>query len=319
MDDFLMALAACKLKSARENRIFIDGYHRDVAGWKLQPDDEEFLHLITTGRISDRALLSNTRVRRAAQNALVEVLPREYEKRPQRQWLFITLACDIGRTWERAPLIDTVALRNTFKLHLIRCGLEGFGVLETDIWKNLAGEPGRRVVPHLHFVGYPADGEPIDVKELERELCEKRALKNALGARPADVKEIGGTPADFARVGRYMFKPPAYAKNPVPRLDGTYDLVDVKHSRGSVARLVEILSRMEVGDVIFSIGGGKPMAAAVRKAVAKEVRHRPGRKSAPSREQVIQHWRRMRLVNGSPKFKECVVITRKDQRTDLDG
>ena len=108
-----------------------------------------------------------------------------------------------------------------------------------------------------------------------------------------------------------MFKRPAYAKMYRPEHD---DLKPVGHARGSVARLVEILSRLEVGDVLFSIGEGRSIADKVREAVAHEVRDHPNAKPAPDRKRVKQHWRRIRLVNGSPLFREPVIITRKEDR-----
>lgn len=321
MDEYSEALAWCEKKSARENRKYRDDFRRDIAAWTTPPDDAKFLRLISTAKISERALLSNVRVHRAAQNAAAGALMLEYKRNPGRQWLWITIACDIGLTWERMPMIDVVALRNTLSLHLRRCGVDGFGVIEIDTWKNITGEPGRRIVPHLHFVGYARDDQAIDVADLQSELTSRRALKNGLGARPVDVQVVTTTVTDFARVGRYMMKRPAYAKNPIPQPDGTHRLRDVEHARGSVSRLVEMQSHMEVGDVIFSIGkgSGKAIADAVRSAVAHEVRHRRGAKAAPSRNQVSQHWRRMRLINGSRKFKECTVVTRADQRNANDA
>lgn len=176
------------------------------------------MRLVTTGVISGRGLVSNAHVHRAAQNALVDVLPREYEKYPHRQYLWITLACDIGLTWELEPVIDLIALRNTFYQHLRRCGLAGFGVIEIDMWKHLPGEPGRRVVPHAHCVCWPEFGPLLDAASLQEDLCDRRALTNSLGAVPAVVKEIETTSADFARIARYMLKRPAYAKIRLPNL-----------------------------------------------------------------------------------------------------
>ncbi len=316
MDEYSDALAWCEQKSARENRKYRNDFRRDIAAWTTQPDAAKFFRLVSTAKISNRALLSNVRVHRAAQNAAVTALTREYARNPGRPWLWITIACDLGQTWERAPVLDLIALRNTFSLHLRRCGIAGFGVIEIDTWKNITGEPGRRIVPHLHFVGYARDDQAIDVADLQSELTARRALKNGLGARPVDVQEVSATVTDFACVARYMMKRPAHAKNPIPQPDGTHRLRDVEHARGSVSRLVEIQSHMEVGDVIFSIGkgSGKVIADAIRSAAAHEVRHRRGAKPAPSRNQVRRHWHRMRLTNGSRKFAECTVVTRTDQR-----
>ena len=233
----------------------------------------------------------------------------------ERQWLWITLAWDTAVTWERAPVIDTVSLLNIARLHLIRSGLEGVGVLETDTWKLIAGEPCRRIVPHVHFLGFPTYGDRINVEGLELELCSRVALTNSLGARPAVVIEVGPTPGDFARLGRYMFKRPSFAKNPVPKADGDgFELKQARHVGGSVSRLVEILSHLQVGDVLFSIGEGRAIAGAVRRAAANEVRFQRGAIPAVTREENAELWRQMRLDNGSRHFQPCAIVTRQHQR-----
>lgn len=320
MDDTFSSEIATAIAAARalgdETRAkFKRRLNQDTARWTLEPADIDFLARITHRRISGRALLSNEHVHRVAQNALIGAMAEAYEEHDNRQWLWITLAWDAGVTLERAPDIDFVSLRGIAYQHLRRSGLHGFGIVEVDTWKNFTGEQGRRIVAHVHFIGHSADGSILDPKGIEADLRKRPALLNSLGARSADVQEVTMTPADFARIGQYMLKRPAYAKDPLPRiLGGGWKLKGVEHAAGSVARLTETFSQCEVGDVMFSIGDGQEIANKVRQAVREEIRERPGATPAPSREEVAFHWKRIRVTNGSKNFLPCRIIARAEQR-----
>lgn len=315
MNDYEAARSAARANAENLIEKFRDGFHRDTGGWRLERADEEFLAQITQRKICGRALLSNEHVRRRAQYAMIDAALDAYRAHPERQWLWITVCWDRGVTWEREPHIDVMSLRRIVYGHLERCGLHGFGIIEVDTWKNLTGESGRRMVAHSHFLGYPADGGSVSIKRLESELCQRRALENSISARSVVIEPMTLAPADFAWIGQYMFKCPAYAKRPVPRENGGgIKLVGAEHAQGSVARLVEVLSRLEVGDVMFSIGGGSEIAKKVRAGVAHEIRDRRSARPAPTRDEGERHWRRIREMNGSKLFREPKIVTRKEDR-----
>lgn len=314
MQDLEAARAQARRIAEKNHDVFWDGFARDTAGWALESADQEFLARITSRKISGRALLSNKHVQIRAQAALIEAAMAAACEHPKRQWLWITIASDHGITFEREPYLDYDSLVGIMEHHLRRCGLHGIGVIEADIWKNLTGElKGRRIVPHAHFLGYMADGKRLGVKTFEAELCARRSLKNSVGARSVDVKNVKPYPGEFARRAGYMLKRPAFAKMLQPERGR---LAPVGHSSGSIARLVELASHVEIGDVLFSIGsGGREIAKKVRQAVAEEVRERRGATSAPSCEEVIRHWRRIRLTNGNPRHREPTIITRRTNRS----
>jgi len=113
-----------------------------------------------------------------------------------------------------------------------------------------------------------------------------------------------------------MLKRPAFAKNPIARSDGRgHRLEGAAHARGSVARLVEVFSQCEVGDVIFSIGSGGTIAKKVRSAARQEISPRSGALPAPTAEEVRAQWKRIRETCGSRLFQPCRIITRANQRT----
>lgn len=313
MDDIEEARAAARAKADEQRQKFFDTCRRDFDRWSLERDDERFLSLITRGRISDRALLCNERVRRRFQYSMIDAALADYQAHPERQWLWITLCWDGPVTWERKPEIDAMTIVNTATQHLRRCDLDGVGVLEIDVWKNITGEPGRRVVPHVHFLGYPTHGDRYEVESLEAAMCGRGALANSLGAKPVVIEEIEATPARLANSARYMAKPPAWAKNPVPIGNGEHRLKDVDHAKGSAARLAEILSYVELGNALFAIGDGKTVAGAVRREVREEIRHSRQTTPAPSRERIEQHFRRVMIMNRSANFEECQIKTRRDR------
>ena len=310
------SVAAAQDQAERTIEIFNDAYRRDVAAWTMERADLEFLSKITHRRMSGRALLSNTHVHRAAQFGLIRAMVDEYLDDPERKWMWFTLTWDKAVSWEREPNVDLVSLKAIANGHLRRTGLQGIGVIETDIWKNLVGEPGRRLVSHIHFLGTRATDNTATITDMEADISDRRALINSLGARNVVIKNVGPTVDDLTWLAQYMLKRPAFAKNPIPRIGGEgYRLTDVEHARGSAARLVEVFSQSEVGDVIFSIGSGRAVAEKVRAAVRQEVRQRPNASPAPNADEVRSHWKRIRETCGSRLFRPCRIVTRPNQRS----
>lgn len=310
------SIAAAQAEAERRIEIFSDAFRRDVAAWTMERADLEFLSKITHRRMSGRALLSNTHVHRAAQFGLIRAMADEYLHDPERKWVWFTLTWDKAVSWEREPIVDLASLKAIAYGHLRRISLEGFGVIETDIWKNFVGEPGRRLVSQIHFIGTRATGNTANVTSMEADMSDRRALINSLGARNVVIRNVGPTVDDLTWLGQYMLKRPAFAKNPIARSDGSgYRLEGAAHARGSVARLVEVFSQCEVGDVIFSIGSGRAIAEKVRSAARQEVSPRSGASPTPTADEVRSHWKRIRETCGSKLFQPCRIITRANQRT----
>lgn len=288
-------------------------YLDDVRRWSLEANDQKFLDLIVTGRIADRALLCNKNVRKVMQYALIDAALDEFQNAPLRRWYWITLAWDLGVTMERDPCLDLVSLQNVAKHNLRRSGLDGVGTVEIDVWKNLTGEQGRRIVAQIHFLGWPRDPDNFKWKETQANLRKKRGLRNSLGAHSVVIKPVRPGPSNIAHLAMYMSKAPAAAKNLVPR-PGRNRLWPAELSAGSAVRLIEVLSHIEAGDVLFSIGEGKNISRAVQREIRLAVRPRAGRRAAPAHDLLEHHWCTIRLVNGSKKIRTPVIVTRRQKR-----
>lgn len=317
MSEIKDARDAADDKGTEYQRRFERGYARDIENWTLENRDQAFLRLIVNGRFSDRALWCNRRVRRVARGALINAVLEEYQTHPQRKRFWITMAWDQGVTMEREPRLDLVALRNTAQHHLRREGLDGFGIVEVDVWKNLTGEPGRRMVAHVHFLGWPRDPAEFLWKVVEARLQLKRALTNSIGAPSVVIVPVRKGPENVAHLAMYMTKAPSAAKNPVPHKT-LITLRPAELPRGSAARLVEVLAHIEAGDTMFAIGDGQQISRSVQRQIRAATKSERNAKPAPSREAVKQHWKRIRLINGSKLFITPRIVTRTGHRRELE-
>ena len=111
-----------------------------------------------------------------------------------------------------------ISLRRIVYGHLKRSGLHGFGIIEIDTWKNLTGEPGRRMVAHSHFLGYPADGGIVRIKRLELDLCQRRALGNSSNARSVVIEPMFHVPLCVAATVPVMVVEVSETGNAVARI-----------------------------------------------------------------------------------------------------
>ena len=289
---------------------FTQRVRSDTGKWKLSAEQQTILDCLLVKRLQGRAVLSNWRVRKVASYAFIDAMLEHWRNDPERPLYFVTLCWDDGVSWEREPSFDVDFLVNKAQDHLRRRGLDGVGVLEFDAWKNIVGEPGRRMVGHAHFVGWAKRGTEFKPRGVEKALCASAALTNTLGAAPVVIKTIGLKPNDIAHLAYYMLKAPAYAKNPKFDAETGMKLFGAEHAQGSAARLFEVLTHLELGDVLFSIGSGKRIAARVREAVAESVTAGRGNLPTPSRSQISEFWRDARKENGSKKFREPRIKTR---------
>lgn len=173
MNEIEIARVEQRLRADTIRKKFYDRHEQDIRRWALERDDERFLQSITTGSLDGRLLLSNRSVRKFAAYAWIDAWLADFGHFPDRDRFWITMAWDGPVTWERRPEIDTVAWRNIASQHLRRSGLDGTGVLEIDTWKEIAGEPGKRISPHIHFLGHMKNGEKITAEALENDLRER--------------------------------------------------------------------------------------------------------------------------------------------------
>jgi hypothetical protein len=291
-------------------------FRRGISGWVLDPSEWIFLQRLYSAKPAGRMILANKHVQQAASNATIDALLTDFLRAPNRARYLLTFCWNAGVSWERRPKIDLVSLKNMINHRLRRLRLHGIGVVEIDILSNLTGEAGRRVMAHVHCYCW-TDSRSFKPRVVARKLSKKISLSNDLGARSVVIEPVKLTDISAARLAAYLVKPPSRGKNRVPRrkLPGKYVMRDVALEPSTATRMIEILSRIEFRDILFGVGEGRDLAKEIRKNFGLETSRWRGRKwKVPDPDIVAHYWIRIRLHNGSRRFRRPVIITRAAQR-----
>ncbi|WP_345167106.1 hypothetical protein [Sphingomonas daechungensis] len=293
---------------------FLGAFSRDTIRWKLADSSQvRFLRTIVHDRPEGRKLWSNKHVRAAAFDGFVEAFLRDFAADEERKRYFLTFAWDAGFTWEREPVLDLVSLKNAVRLCIGRLGLHGIGIVEVDLLRNLTGEPGRRLAGHVHVYAWAQPGTKFRSKTVQDKLCESRAFPNFLNARSVVIKPIRRTEVSVARVAGYLVKYPSRAKRVLPDPKGISERVfrDSKLPRGSASRLAELLSHVEFGDVLFTVGPpGRHLKNQILARMKRQFASWARTETAPSSADVRMTWRLLRMMNGSRHFRPCKVVVK---------
>ena len=316
MDDVLLARGMALGDAHLRNLDFLQHYDDGIARWSLDRREQRFLDQIVFKIPQDRMLWCNRQVRQNGIKAIIDAMLEDYVKAPFQPRYFLTFAWDPGFTWERKPEIDCVSLKNIINHRIRRLGLDGIGVVEIDVLKNITGEPGRRLMAHAHCYCWTAASD-FDAERAEKELNRCRGLRNSLDAPAVKIQTVSLYEISISRLAGYMFKWPSRAKNRVPlrRWPGHYAFRDAKLPKQSATRLVEILSHMEFGDQLFAIGGGAMLATDIRRRFRDYMAGLRGRRIAmPDDDSIFRIWKNIRERNGSQLLEPCRIITRASQR-----
>lgn len=109
---------------------------------------------------------------------------------------------------------------------------------------------------HTHAVSWTR--KILDLPKIEAELNANGLWHNDLGARPVRVTQVSDKPGELAYLAYYLFKPPYDVKmledrQRGPRLKST----EKGYKPEFAARLLEMLTQIELGELVRSSGEGK--------------------------------------------------------------
>ncbi len=226
------------------------------------------------------AALSNLSVRRSAAEALIDVMLEQHDKQKHDssvRTFLMTASFDAGFCFEDAPNVNLASIRLSVRRVLKNIGLQAICVFEVDVLaKKLLEERSRRLIFHVHAVCWTRDPnfKPVAVG---RDLSKSRYFPNMLTApsftfvsraMAASRRINSDTDPLFAKLeqdqiarsmawmGRYMLKPPLYAKHRHEHRDGrTVMRADGGAFRLKTAiRMAEIWSKISVNQAVFAVG-----------------------------------------------------------------
>lgn len=309
-------------KWAERAQIFQELTDRGTRRWKLEAKDLRFLDMIRNARgIEGWFAWSSRSVRRAATEALIDVFLDDLRDDPSRPRWLATFCWNEGLASEREPQIALDQLKKKVWKALDEYGLEGVGVVEVDVLRNLEGEPGRRLWFHIHAYCWSADGSRVRPDKWADEMMAGRRFPNKLGAKSVKFKRVTLTKASVARIAGYFGKFPSKAKNVVPsrKHPGKFVMRYAELRPKSTARLMELLSYMQPADAIFGIGRrGKMLRARWRTKFVEWAKCKRG----PRQVLAVDHdmrgtWDRMWPANARRRFEPCRITLNATQRKKL--
>lgn len=235
-----------------------DLHLKSTARWGLteeQTDTERELLGLDRGPPRN-ALASNITAKYVVAKRAIELLDRRQQRNPQRRWFLVTLINDRWMTYDRETEIWLGGMIATARPVLQLARFDGWlaNVEIQTIDESRAGI-GRWLLPHVHGVGW-SDDPDFDVEAAEARMCESRRLYSGIGARTAQISVWDDSRAcnQFA----YVEKGACIAKcrHWNGRSPSGFWLGDCALRPISAVRQNEILSQVEVTDLLFAGGDG---------------------------------------------------------------
>lgn len=257
-------------------------------------------------------LLSDMEARSHASDQLSRLFIKQSEEHPDREYFFVTLADQSGFVSDRATLLDVSNILKKAGRALRTIGLHAVAVLEVHPLANYpGGGAGRTLLFHVHAIGW-AD-RPFDPEEAELTLQAGGAWSNPLGAPPVKIKAIAQEAGNLDEVSRYCLKAPHAAKNRRPsKKDPTrFRLLNtLRGYRPEFAfRVLEVLSQIEMLDIVIGVGEGKRLRQDFRKAMTEWHKSRVvSGKFLPGEFDIWHFWFQLRQGVGSRFFLPVRIV-----------
>jgi hypothetical protein len=165
---------------------------------------------------------------------------------------------------EREPNLDCVPKFKTDVDRLIRAAkLNAITVTE---FQTLTNYPQRKrgcsFLANAHSVMW-TDDPNFDADEVEAELCTSKRLKSALGAPTVKFKPRDLSPGQLEHLAYYLLKPPVGGKyrERDPENSSRWVLKPTGVRPALLLRLAEILSHIELPDLVWGVGDGTEIRA----------------------------------------------------------
>ena len=251
-------------------------------------------------------LCSDLEARAEASDCFCRLFIEQSEANPGRRYYFFTFTDECGFVSDRTTMVDVASIMKKAGRALRALKVNAVAVLEVHPLANYpGGGAGRTLLFHVHAIGW--SDEPFDPEEAELTLHTGGAWKNPLGAPPVKIKPIAQDSENLEEVSRYCLKPPHAAKNRRPSKNdpSRFRLLNtIKGYRPEFAfRVLEILSQIEMLDVVIGIGEGKRLRQDFRKTMTEWHKNRMSRNTILPGEFDIWHfWFKLREGTGSKLF-----------------
>jgi hypothetical protein len=251
--------SACHFINMHERRFW-----RGARELSLSRSQQKLLEVLVSSRQLQYYLPpANKHVRLSAQEALIDELQSLFASAAP-EFKLLTLTWDAGLTFETAPSVDIAKMANQASAALELLGLNAVCAVEVDgVSRVLEGEPGRRLLFHVHGVCW-TNGGPFHVRDKELLLTtgtDGLSFTHRWGVPP--VRFTAKRQLDWSAVaglGMYLLKAPRCLKKPVWRENlGRFKLLRAPPEEfrpATAVRLMDLHSRWDVREIVFGVGDG---------------------------------------------------------------
>lgn len=282
----------------------------NLASWAITTEERMLLRWIIGDYFrrrfpSNRA--SNLTTRGHAASELRFVVRRMILDDPSYRFRHLTIVHNGWRTLDRATNVELEAVKRTVGQLMASSGLDGWvGVVEIQAEAKAKRGLGRDLMPHAHLLVWTRDAG-FDFNALEKALAASKRLKCPPGA---ETVVITGDeliePRDVRTWIWYMFKAPHIAKNPVPKkanpAEHRYYGADIRPNLA--VRLMEVLSMMELTELIMGSGEGRQIANQLKASIRAYAR-KGDLHCHPN--DILNFWARARKRSGKAAYTPVVI------------
>jgi hypothetical protein len=278
--------------------------------------DSRLLAHLTGSRLQPQnCFASNLALRRSALHAISNELGKMVKEHPFRSFVMVTLINDGWGTFEKLPILYLGAMKDAIAQVMVRANLDGWmGIIELQTIDHSVAGWGRLITPHFHALGW-YDDPAYDIEATEAAMCRSARLNSSVRARTAVISPWQDS--TLYNLPAYLLKAPAVAKHAVHDRNspGYFHYEPCTLAPVSATRLFEILSKVELSELVLCSGGGKKLRSAI---LACETRVRPTR-FAMSDDDVERFWRRNQPKNGGGAYVPAKIIRDRHASTDPDS
>tara|TARA_Y100000815_G_scaffold271865_1_gene299388 strand:- start:27 stop:962 length:936 start_codon:yes stop_codon:yes gene_type:complete len=250
-------------KSRRFANSFLERI-RSYAGKHKMPEAhiQKIKNYLGLGQLTENLWASDLKLRGKFAEFLGEEIESLRDMSPELNFQFWTLLPTNGNTSDREPIIDLKTIRSAVDRTFRTNGLNGIYVIEVQgLGNHPNGGKGRTLMTHVHAITWK--DVFIDLAPLQRKVAAMSCWKPEFGASAVDIQPVSEGEGEAYYLAHYLLKVPAEVKmleNRAngPRLKGTEKGLRPEFA----ARLLELLSQVELDELIGSVGTGREIRTA---------------------------------------------------------
>lgn len=299
------------------HRIYYDAVSGAIDALELSDADAATMNaMLGRGGHCERMLCSDAPLNYHAAKLLDHDLEKIRQANPDYTFYLATFIDDDFTTSDRSPVVGLTALTEKVRRAVAKINLPAIVKIEKHALMNHpGGGAGRSLLFHAHAILWADAKVKFDHVAAARALNTSRNWKCSFEAKPVDIRPIGSTAVDLARVAFYIMKQPYSAKNVMAdkRKPGGVIFMDtIEGYRDELKlRVFEGDSQIDLFTAMFGVGAGKSLVRSICSELSTwhKARARHGRTFLEHDFDPWIFWHDIRKDHGSNNYRPYLFDT----------